>query len=163
MSLSLNGLVDRYRQKFLQFTGETEFRDQLLRVSDFHQDFGLTAAQLDTANATPVTLLAAPGSGVTNVVIGIYTYVVAGATPFELGSGTLGYLYTDGSGAAVATAVPNATVESATTTSYWSIPLAVVPVVNAVIVAKPSADITAGDGAIYGRIFYKSVRVGELA
>lgn len=165
MSLSLNSLLDRWKQKFLQFAGDTEFRDQLIRGHINYQDFKLTAAQLDAANATPVTILAAPGSGLVNNVIGIMTKVAAGATAFELGSGTLGYLLTDGSGAAVATAVPNATVEATanSTVYYWSPGSAVAALPNAVIVAKPSADVTAGDGTIYGRIYYVTCKHTELS
>ena len=163
MSLSIKAFSDDIKNKFYQWCGENGLRDNLVRCQDSFQDFNISAAEMDALNATPKTLLAAPGSGLANVVTGVFTFVDAGATAFELGSGTLGYLYTDGSGAAVATAVPNATVESASDTYYWSQGSAVVPVVNAVIVAKASADVTAGDGVIYGRIFYKTVKVSELA
>lgn len=162
MSLAFNSLLDRWKHRILSYAGETEFRDHLVRGKINYQDFKLTSTQLDTANATPVTLLAAPGAGLVNVVVSVFTKVVAGATPFELGSGTLGFLYTDGSGAAVATAVPNATVESATDAYYSSVALAVAPVVNAVIVAKPSADVTAGNGTLYGRIYYVTLKHSEL-
>lgn len=162
MPLNFNSQTDHEKQLFSQTYTDGTFRDHVLRTFINYQDFRLTATQLDTANATPITVLPSPGSGLANLVTGILTYVAAGATPFELGSGTLGYLYTDGSGAAVATAVPNATVESATGVYYWSVPLAVAPLTNAVIVVKPSADITAGDGVIYGRIFYQTVRVADF-
>lgn len=164
MSFALNRLLDRYKLKVLGYVGDPEFRDHLLRADMCFQDFKLTAAQMDTLNATPVTILAAPPSGYVNIVEGIFTKIVPGLTAFELGSGTLGFLTTDGSGAAVATAVPNATVESAasTTTYYRSVPLALVPVVDAAIVAKASADVTAGDGVVYGRIWYRVVKHSEL-
>ena len=162
-SLAFNALLDRYKQKFLQFCGDTGFRDDLLRGQVSYQDFKLTAAQMDTLNATPVQLLAAPGSGLVNLVLGIFTKVAPGVTPFELGSGTLLYQYTDGSGVSVATTVPNAQVESATETYYWSPFSAAVPVVNSKIVAKASADVTAGDGVVYGRIYYRTIKHSELA
>lgn len=160
---SFNSLLDRWKQRWESILTESTFRDNFLREITHFADFKLTAAQLDTGNATPVEVLPAPGAGLANVIMGIATFIDAGATPFELGSGTLGYLLTDGSGAAVATAVPNASVESATDVYYWSVPLAVAPLVNAKVVAKPSADVTAGDGAIYGRIFYKTIKVSEFA
>jgi hypothetical protein len=161
--LAFNSLLDRWKHRILSFTGETELRDHLLRSQCNFHDFSLTAAQMDTGNATPVEVLPAPESGYMHLIVGILTRVVPGATPFELGAGTLGYLLTDGSGAAVATAVPNTQVESATTTHYYSVPSAVVPLVDTKVVAKPSADVTAGDGAVYGRIFYRKVKVSELA
>lgn len=160
---SFNSLVAKWKQRWDSVFCESFMRDNVLRSITHFQDFELTATQLDAANATPVQILAAPGAGLANVIMGIFTFVDAGATPFELGAGTLDFKYTDGSGAAVATAVPNATVESASDTYYWSPPSAVVPVVNAKIVAQPSADVTAGDGTIYGRIFYKTVKVSELS
>jgi hypothetical protein len=161
-SLAFNTLLDRWKQAYLTFAGDTGFRDQLLRAAMNYQDFKLTAAQMDTGNATPVQILAAPPAGFMNVIFGIMTKIAPGATPFELGSGTLGYLLTDGSGAAVATAVPNASVESATTAYYWSVPLAVAALAATKIVAKPSADVTAGDGAVYGRIYYRTIKIAEL-
>lgn len=163
MSLFFNVLQDLNRANFYKWTGENTMRDNLLRTQINFQDFKITAAEMDTLNATPKTLLSAPGSGLVNVVLGIFTKISAGATPFELGSGTLGYLLTDGSGAAAATAVPNATVESATDAYYWSVSLAVAPVVNTPIVAKASADVTAGDGTVYGRIYYMTLKHGEIA
>lgn len=159
---AFNSLLDRWKQRWESILCETTFRDNFLREITHFADVKLTAALLDAGNATPIQLVPAPGAGLANVIVGIFTFVDAGATPFELGSGTLGFKYTDGSGASVATAVPNATVESASDTYYWSPPAAVVPVVNAKIVAQPSADVTAGDGAIYCRVFYKTVKIADF-
>lgn len=161
MALTFNRFLDRWKHRILSYAGDVELRDYLIRSDVSFADFTLTSTQLDSANATPVTILAAPGSGLINVVSHIVTYVDAGATPFELGSGTLGYL--DEAGTAVATAVPNTTVESATDTYYVSVALACVPAVNSAIQAKPSADVTAGNGTIYGRIYYRTVNVSEFA
>lgn len=162
MSLAYNGLLARWKHRFMSWIGETELLDHVLRAQVFYQDFKLTAAQMDTLNATPVEILAAPGAGLAILVDSILTKIVPGATPFELGSGTLAFQYTDTSGAAVATAVPNANVEAAATDYYKSVGLAVVPVVNAKLVAKASADVTAGDGAVYGRIYYRVIKSAEL-
>lgn len=144
--------------------GEPVFSGQLRITWGGYQDFRLTAAQMDTLNATPVSLIAAPGAGIGILVTQIVTYVVAGSTAFELGSGTLDYRYTDGSGVTVATSVPNATVEATASTSvvYTSVGLAGVAVLNAPIVAFASADVTAGNGTIYGRIYYKMYNTATL-
>lgn len=157
-----NAFLPQNQNYFYEWCGQNDLRDNLIRTQTSFVDFALTATQMDTLNATPVEILAAPGEGLMNIVLGIVTFVDAGSTPFELGSGTLGFLLTDGSGAAVATAVPNASLESASDVYYYSVALAVAPLVNAKIVAKASADVTAGNGAVYGRIFYKTVQVGEL-
>lgn len=162
MSLSFKPYLDLVKSKFSELHGDTAFRDNLIRGELGFQDTKFTAAQMDTLNATPLEVLAAPPTGYINLVQAIFTRIVPGATPFELGSGTLGFLLTDGSGASVATAVPNATVESATTTHYLSPPAAVVPLLATKVVAKPSADVTAGDGAVYVRVYFLSVKVAEM-
>lgn len=162
MAKNLNFFSSAHLEKLKTMQGDASFVNLLQGGLINYKDTTLSATALDSANATPITILPAPGAGLANVVVGILTYVDAGATAFELGSGTLGFLYTDGSGASVATAATNAVVESSTDTYYWSVPAAVVPVVNAVIVAKPSADVTAGDGTIYTRVFYLTVRPTDL-
>lgn len=161
--LSMNGLLDRYKQKFLEFCGDTGFRDHLLRCQTFYVDFVLSAAQMDTLNATPVSLLAAPGSGLVTLVQGIFLKVNAtGFTAFELGSGVLEFRYTDASGAKAVTDVTNAVVESTTDVMDWCPAIVAAPVANAAIVAHASADVTAGTGNIQGRIFYRTVKVSEI-
>ena len=160
--LEFNRLLDRWKHRILSYAGTRELLDHLNRSDVNFKDFKLTSTQMDTLNATPVELLAAPGAGLVNVIEGIVTRVVPGGTAFELGSGVLSFLDTDGSGAKLATDVPNATVESATETYYRSVGLAVVPVVNSKVVAKTSADVTAGNGTIYGRIYYRTLKVSEL-
>lgn len=163
MSLSLNGLLDRYKQKFLQMAYDTEFRDQLLRVQTFHKDFVLTAAQMDTLNATPVSILAAPGAGLVNVCMGLFLKVNStGFTAFELGSGVLEFRQVDGSGAKLVTDVTNAFVESATDLMDWCPPIVAAPLANVAWVAHTSTDVTAGTGNIQGRAFYKTIKVSEI-
>ena len=160
--LSFNCLEGRNSNRMFGWVGETDLSQNILRTQLNFKDFTISAAEMDALNATPKTLLEAPGSGKMILVDSIVTFIDAGATPFELGSGTLGYLYTDGSGSAVATAVPNATVESATDVYYHSVSLAVAPLENALICAKASADVTAGNGTVYGRIYYKILTVADL-
>lgn len=160
--LHYNSYLDKFKQKILQYAAEPQFRDHLQRAGMSYKDFTLTSTQMDTLNATPVSLLAAPGAGLINQVEGVETYIDAGSTPFEAGSATLKFCYTDGSGAEVATAIPNATLESASDTYYRSVALACVPVVNAAIVAAIGTDVSAGNGTIYGRIWYRTINVSEM-
>lgn len=164
-SLSMNVLLARFKQKFLEIHGDTEFRDHRIRTQTSYQDFTLSATQMDTLNATPVTVLAAPGAGLVNLILGVYVKIVAGGTAFELGSGVLSFLLTDTSGAKVCADIPNATVEAtaSTTVHYWAISASVAQLANAVIVAKASADVTAGTGTVYGRIYYSTINHGEIA
>ena len=138
-------------------------RDNVIRITESFQDTVLTSAQMDTLNATPVSLVPAPGSGLVNIVTGVYVEVTPGSTPFELGSGVLEVRYTDGSGSKVITDIANAVVESASLAKGWNPPIVCVPVSNAAIVAHTSADVTAGDGSVKFRVFYKTVLSSELA
>lgn len=47
-SLSMNVLLDRFKQKFLEMHGDEHFRNHRLRTQVSYQDFVLTAAQMDT-------------------------------------------------------------------------------------------------------------------
>lgn len=162
-SLKFNSLLDRWKHRILSYVGDTELRDHLLRGQYNYQDFVLTAAQMDTLNATPVTVLAAPGSGLVNLVTGLFLKVNAtGFTAFELGSGVLEFRYTDGSGAKVVTDVTNAVVESATDVMDYCPPIVCAPLANAVIAAHASADVTAGTGNVQGRLWYLTVKVSEI-
>lgn len=163
-SLSFNRLVGKWRQRVLQTGTGEELADQMARSGDCFQDFVLTAAQMDALNATPVSILAAPGAGLVNIVTGLIIRVNStGFTAFELGSGVLEVRYTDASGAKVVTDIVNGTVESATDLVSYSPPIVALPVVNAAIVAHTSTDVTAGTGNIQGRLYYKTVKLAEIA
>lgn len=163
-SLSFNVLLDRWKHRFLSYAGGTDFRDHILRTRLSYQDFTLSAAQMDTLNATPVTVLAAPGAGLVNVIQGcMFKVNSTGFTRFELGSGVISLLYTDGSGAKVTADLPNTETESATDIMYWALGASVDTLANAVVVAKASADVSAGTGNVQGRIFYLTVKHSELA
>lgn len=163
MALYLNKQLDQTRQKMLQFVADPQLRDDMGREGHSYQDFVLSASQMDTLNATAVSVLAAPGSGLTNLISNIYLKVNAtGFTAFELGSGVLEFRYTDASGAKVVTDVTNAVVESATDVEQYLPGIVVSAVSNAAIVAHASADVTAGTGNIQGRIYYRTVKAAEI-
>lgn len=162
-SLVFNSLLDRWKHRLLSFLGNRELLDHFLRSFQNYADFVLTAAQMDTLNATPVTIVAAPGAGLVNLVTGLFLKVNAtGFTAFELGSGVLEFRYTDASGAKVVTDVTNAFVESATDVMDYCPPIVCAPLANALICAHASADVTAGTGNVQGRIFYRTVKVSEI-
>jgi hypothetical protein len=163
MAYNFHMVLDRWKHKILSYAGDPELRDHLVRSGLSYKDFTLTAAQMDTLNATPVEILSAPGSGLINLVHSVLTFVDAGTVAFELGVGVLEYRYTDATGAKVVDDVPNAQVESATDTDYYSKSVSLVPVRNAKIVAHASADVTAGNGVVYGRIYYHTIKPSELA
>lgn len=161
--LAFNANLDRWKHRLLSVVGGTEYRDHLLRAQLSYVDFALTAAQLDTLNATPVTVLAAPASGYIYLVDSWFVKVLStGLTRMELGSGTLRLQYTDGSGTEAATAVTNTVVESATDALFVGPGAAIVPVAAAALVVSASADVTSGTATVRGRIWYRRVKIDEL-
>lgn len=163
MALKFDRFLDRSKQFILNYAGDPGHCLDLQRSGDSYVDFVLSAAQMDTLNATPVTLLAAPGAGLVNVCKGLFLQVNStGFTAFELGSGVLEVRYTDGSGAKVITDVVNASVESATDLPMWHPAILSSVVANAVICAHTSTDVTAGTGNIQGRLFFKTIKVSEI-
>jgi len=139
----------RYMQELL------DYLDSILKPST---TITVTAAEMDTLNATPKVILAAPGAGKAILVESVEVQVVVGVTPFELGSGVLEVRYTDGSGAKASADIPNATVESATNASYRAVAASCAPVANAAIVLCASSDVTAGDGSVKIRLKYRVIK-----
>jgi hypothetical protein len=162
-SLHFKTRLDKWVHRLYGVVGDAELRDHLVRSFCNYKDFVLTAAQMDTLNATPVEILAAPGSGIINIPVGLLLKVNStGYTAFELGSGVLEFRYTDASGAKIVTDVVNGTVESATDLLSYHPPIVALPVANAAIVAHSSTDVTAGTGNIQGRLFYRPVKISEI-
>jgi len=125
-------------------------------------DVNLTAAQLDTLAATPVTAIAAPGSGYVTQVMSATCFVDFVATRLEAGTAVLSFRYTDGSGVKATADVPNTTVELNADTHYIAVGASGVPVANAVIAATIDADVTSGDSIINCRLYYRTVQVSDI-
>lgn len=125
-------------------------------------DLNLTSSQMDTLNATPVSAIAAPGSGYVTQVESVLCKVVStGLTAFELGSGTVDFRYTDGSGG-LAAQLTNAFVESSSDAYFQAYGRDAVAVVNAAIVAYASTDVSQGTGSLNCRVFYRTVRGSDI-
>lgn len=137
----------------------------LYQAVEKYADTTLSTSDVDTLNATPVSVLAASGSGYVNVVTGAVFWVVHGSSAFELGSGVLDLKYTNSSGAKVVTSVLNATVESSSDAVSYSPGIVVIPVDNAAVVAHTTTDVTdvTSAGKIKVRVFYKVVPTNYLA
>ena len=125
-------------------------------------DVNLSAAQLDSLNATPIAVIAAPGSGKAIMVESAMCFVDFVATRLEAGSGVLSFRYTDGSGVKATADIPNATIELNSDTHYVAAGASGVPAVNAAIVATIDADVTSGDSIINCRVFYRTVTISDI-
>ena len=124
---------------------------------ELYKDVTLTAAQLDTLNATPISLITAPGAGkflLVSRVVGFMDFVT---TAYAGASQILSIKYTNASGTLIAAFSEVAFGEAAADIiELPAIPL-VVPVLNAAVIASTNADWTTGDGIVYLRLYYRIV------
>lgn len=126
-----------------------------------YADTSVTAAQMDTLNATPVSLVAAPGAGKVIQFMGQVVYNDFVTTAFELGTGTLDVRYQNSSGG-LAGQMTNAFVESAADAYSTVAPLTCVALVNQALVLHASADVTAGAGNLKIRTYYRIVTIADI-
>lgn len=137
---------------------QTYLVDELLH----YVDVSLTTAQILALNATPVSLVAAPGSGkavlVSHVVASMtfltaaYACNAAGATLF----------YTDGSGVNTGVTLTQAFIQVAASGSLFvkGAVTALIPTANAAIVIKAAtSDPTTGAGSLKIRTYYYVVNI----
>lgn len=117
----------------------------------------LSSAQILALNATPVTLVAAPGAGKVIVVRGITLKMVTTATQYANG-GALEFRYTDGSGAKVTADIAAAVVTAAAGTSYTSVAGVTTSLTNvanaAIVVNNATAAFITGTGTAVATIVY---------
>lgn len=156
-------LSDQSKNYLKIAVGSPDACDEIVEKLDqvCHVDFDLTSGQMDALNATPISVISAPGSGYMLEYLGADVFVDAGATAFELGSGVLNFRYENSSGG-IAGQISNAAVESASDIYYNAVPLACLMLVNKAIVIHASADVTAGDGSIHGRVYYRITKVANF-
>jgi hypothetical protein len=126
-----------------------------------YADVTISAAAMDTLNATPVTLVAAPGTGKMIEFLGASVINTFLTTAFELGSGTVDIRYENSSGG-LAGQLTNAFVESSATAYFRAAPLACVALTNKALVAYASADVTAGLGNLKFRVYYRVLTVADV-
>lgn len=119
----------------------------------------LTSAQILAIHTTPINLVGAQGANTYIELIGLVAKLDFNTTAYSASTNTLQILYTNGSGATVATALPNAFLTSASTAAYKTVPSAVTPVANSPIVATVAANPTLGDSTITLDVFYRVVTI----
>lgn len=124
---------------------------------ELYKDVTLTAAQLDTLAATPVSLIAAPGSGKLLLVSKVIGFLDFNSAAYAGSSEVLSIRYTNGSGSLICAFSETTFLEASA--DAWEAPAMPVcnPVVNAAVVATANADFTTGDSPIYLRLYYRIV------
>lgn len=133
-------------------------------------DVTLSAAQMLALNATPVTVVAAPGAGFMTIVLGILCFYDYLGTEFGGVGATedLAFKYTDGSGQQICafetTGWLNQTSDGyrllAPQYAATGTPGGVVPVANAAIVAQLlNGEFATGNGTVRVRVFHLTVPI----
>lgn len=117
----------------------------------------ITSAQVLALNATPVTVLPAPGAGKYYIIEEFEIIKPAGTAYAGIATGEdLSLKYTDASGAVCGTAEMTGFADSTSTTVTFAKGASVIPVVNAAIVAHMlTGEITTGTSPFYLKIFYR--------
>ena len=140
----------------------SEFNDVgVLQVTDTL----ITSAQLLALNATPKTIVAAPGAGAYTQLVCAYLFLDHGGTDYDgIASGEdLAIKYTNSSGAIISTIETTGFLDASADALMIATPDDVVAVANAALVLHLlTAEIASGDGDLKVRAVYRTVRTAEL-
>ena len=143
-------------------TPADEVKKYLIETVGTIVDVTLTSAEILALNATPITILAAPGAGLAYIVERVEAYKPAGTAYAGIAAGEdLTIKYTNASGTAVATLETTGFLDQATaqTRSVRGLSTDVTPVANAALVAHLlTGEITTGDTVIKLRIKVRIVK-----
>lgn len=124
-------------------------------------DVTITSAQLLALNATPQTVLAAPGAAKAIIPVGVIAYKAAGTAYAGIASGEdLSFKYTNSSGAEIAQMETTGFLDQTTAQTRFAYPntVNVTPVANAAIVVMLlTGEITTGDSDLKLRFFYRVI------
>lgn len=142
-------------------TANTVDKGQLALGILQYAQVNLTAAQVKALNTTPISLVAAPGSGLGIIVDFVYASLVYVSATYSCNAGGASLFYTDGSGTAVGIALTQAFIQTSSGTAHLHVrgsATALAPVANAAIVIKAaSTDPTTGDSLIKVLTYYRVV------
>jgi hypothetical protein len=125
-----------------------------------YRDTTIATASVLTLNATPVSLIPAPGAGFVNIVDSVYATIDYNSAAYVLDAAGLTVRYTDGSGASVGATLTQAFGQASADAiqSVRAAATALTPVANAAIVLyADNADPTTGNSAIKVRVYYRIV------
>jgi hypothetical protein len=153
---SLEMASDRNKHRVLSALGDPAQAKGVAHSIDSYIDVTVTAAQLDTLNATPVELVPAPGSNKVLMFLGAFIYLDYVSATYAGSSESLAIKYENASGASVGTAT-EAFVESTADAYYVVAPINAVALANKALVLTATADLTTGDGIMYFRVYYRTI------
>lgn len=120
----------------------------------------VSSAELLALNATPKTLLAAPGAGKMIILEGAYIFLDYNSAAYaDIGaSEDLALRYTDGSGEIVATVEATGFLDQTADQRRWVAPTGFSPAVNAPLVLHmTTGEVTTGDSPLVVKLKYRVV------
>lgn len=131
------------------------------------KDVKITTAQMLALNATPVSLIAAPGAGKAIIFEGAMVFLDYNSAAYGAihADDNLSFKYTNGSGAAVAGCETASFLDLTADAIRWVLPTAaasgvsdIIPVANAALVLHmANGEVTTGDSPLYIRVYYRVV------
>lgn len=121
----------------------------------------LSSAQVLALNATPVSVIAAPGAGYVNIIDKVTASKAAGTAYADIAAGEdIALRYTNGSGSIAATLEATGFLDSTSATISHATGAACLPVANAAIVAHmTSGEVTTGNSPVLLEIHYRTMPV----
>lgn len=132
----------------------------LVNLSIAQVSVTLTAAQVKALFTTPITLIAAPGSGKV-ILVNRVTFVSTFVTTAYAGANNLEFRYTNAAGSKVSADIAAATLNFASGTKFSTVAgvtTELIPIANAIIVVCiPTADPTLGDSPVTINVDYTVV------
>ena len=122
----------------------------------------ITTAELKALNATPKTLVAAPGAGKANILEACQAFLdYESAAYADIAAGDdININYTDDSGDTVATIECTGFLDQTNDEYRWAKPVItnVTPVANAALVAHmATGEVTTGDSPLYLKVWYRQI------
>lgn len=146
-------------------------RMPLTDVGNFRKDFTISSAQLLALNATPITIVAAPGANICLIPTGLllfYDYNSAAYAGIAAGEDLI-VRYTNGSGAGTVGVEATGFLDQTSDQWRYAYPISqgatqplnsFTPVANAALVLHmATGEITTGNSPLYGRIWFRKVQM----
>jgi hypothetical protein len=120
----------------------------------------VTTGQILALNTTPITLVAAPGTGLVLLPIAVYATITYGAAAYSTNAAGFTVRYTNGSGASTAMTLTQAFLQSSANAIQHVAAgtTAITPVANApLVIYADNANPTTGDSNLKLQIWYRVV------